>query len=81
MDGVIQNEAYKVHDDLIYYKSIIFLVPGSELKRRILEAAHNAPMVGRPDFLKTCRKVRDRFTWKGLKEDVLRHVRECIACQ
>lgn len=25
--------------------------------------------------------VRERFTWKGLKEDVLQHVRECEACQ
>jgi hypothetical protein len=25
--------------------------------------------------------VRERFTWKGLKGDVLKHVQECEACQ
>ena len=52
-DGVIHNEAWKVHDYLIYYRDMIFLVLGSELKKRILEAAHNAPVVGHPSFLKT----------------------------
>ena len=34
-----------------------------------------------PGFLKTYRKVRERFTWKGLKEDVLRHVMQCTSFQ
>ena len=71
MDGVIHIEAYKVHDDIIYFKDMIFLVPGSKLNERILEAAHNAPVVGHPVFMNTYHKVRERFTWKGLKEDVL----------
>jgi hypothetical protein len=27
------------------------------------------------------RKVRERFAWKGLKEDVMKHVKECTTCQ
>ena len=81
MDGVIHNEAYKVHNDLIYYKDMVFLVPGLELKKRILEATHNAPVVDHPGFLKTYQKVRERFTWKGLKEYVLSNVRECTTFQ
>lgn len=27
------------------------------------------------------RQVRERFTWKGLKNDVLRYVKECTTCQ
>ena len=80
LDGVNQNEEYKVHDDLIYYKNIIFLVLGSALKRKILGAAHDAPVAGHPGFVKTYRKVRERFTWKGLKYDVLMYVKECFAC-
>ena len=67
MDGVIYNEEYKVHDYLIYYKDRKFLVLGSELKKRILEVAHNAPIVVHLGFLKTYMKIRERFTWKGLK--------------
>ena len=50
LDGANHNEEYKVHDDLIYYKNRIFLVPGSALKRNILGDAHDPPVVGHPGF-------------------------------
>ena len=53
LDGVSQNEEYKVHDDLIYYKKIIFLVVGSTQKKKILESAHDEPVASHPSFLKT----------------------------
>ena len=81
LDVLNQNEEYKVHEDLIYYKNRIFLVPGSTLKRKILGAAHDAPVAGHPGFMKTYCKVRERFTWKGLKDDVLMYVKECSTCQ
>ena len=34
-------------------------------------------MSGHQRFTKTYRAIRERFSWKGLKEDVLQHVREC----
>jgi hypothetical protein len=27
------------------------------------------------------RQVRERFSWKGLKEDVIKHIKECTTCQ
>ena len=62
-------------------KNIKILVLGFALKRKILEAAHDAPVAGHPGFLKTYWKVREIFTWKGLKDDVLMYVKECFACQ
>ena len=59
LHGVRQNE---VHYDLIYYKNRIFLVPIARLKKMILAVAHDAPVTGHPGFLKTYRKVRERFT-------------------
>ncbi|XP_057851782.1 uncharacterized protein LOC131061965 [Cryptomeria japonica] len=38
-------------------------------------------MAGYLGYFKTYRQVRERFTWKGLKLDVLRYVRECPVCQ
>ena len=31
--------------------------------------------------MKTYKQIRERFSWKGLKEDIVRHVRECSKCQ
>ena len=46
-----------------------------------METIHDAPSGGHPGFFKTYRQIRERFTWKGLKDDVLQHVRECLICQ
>jgi hypothetical protein len=81
MEGIIQDDRYKVVDDIIYYKDRIYLVPESTLKDKILRAVHDTPLAGHPGYLKTYRQVRERFSWKGLKEDVLQYVRECMTCQ
>jgi hypothetical protein len=60
---------------------MIYLVPESTLKDKILSAVHDAPLAGHPGYLKTYRKVRERFSWKGLKEDVLWYVRKCMTFQ
>ncbi|XP_059063851.1 uncharacterized protein LOC131856292 [Cryptomeria japonica] len=49
-----------------------------ELKEQILHDFHVTPTAGHPGYGKTYRAVRERFSWKGLKDDVLRHVRECL---
>jgi hypothetical protein len=81
LDGKIQDDNFRVINDLIYYKGRIFLVPGSALKAKILHACHNSPVAGHQGIDKTYRQVRERFAWKGLKEDVMKHVKECTTCQ
>jgi hypothetical protein len=68
-------------DDIIFYKDMIYLVPESTLKEKIMRATHDTPLAGHPGYFKTYRQIRERFSWKGLKDDVLRHVRECMTCQ
>jgi hypothetical protein len=81
MDGKIQDERFWILDDLIYYKGRIYVVPESKFKERVLRAFHDSPLAGHQGFLKTYRKIRERFAWKGLKEYAMRYVRECTTCQ
>jgi hypothetical protein len=81
MDNKLQDNIYKVVDGIIYYKDHIYLVHESTLKEKVLKAMHDAPLVGQPRYFKNYRKITERFTWKGLKDDVLRHVRECMTCE
>ena len=81
LDGQVQDDRYRVIDVVIYYKDRIYLVPESKLKEKIMQASHNSPLAGHLSYLKTYRSICERFSWKGLKEDVLRHVRECLTCQ
>jgi hypothetical protein len=46
LDGKIQDDNFRVINDLIYYKGQIFLALGSTLKDKILHACHNSPVVG-----------------------------------
>ena len=46
LDGQIQDDRYGVIDDIIYYKNIIFFVLESFLKKNILQASHDSPLVG-----------------------------------
>jgi hypothetical protein len=67
MDGQIQDDRYRVIDDVIFYKDRVYLVPDSGLKKKILTAVHDSPLVGHQGFFKTYRQIRERFSWKGLK--------------
>jgi hypothetical protein len=46
-----------------------------------MEAMHNTSLVGHLGYFKTYKQIKERFTWKGLKDDMLKHVRECVTCQ
>jgi hypothetical protein len=74
MDNDVQDDMYKVVYDTIYYKDRIYLVSESTLKEKTMKSMHDTPLVGYPGYLKTYRKIKEIFSWKGLKDDVLRHV-------
>jgi hypothetical protein len=81
LDGKVQDDRYKVIDDVIFYKDRVYLVLGSGLKKKILATVHDSPLAGHQGFFKTYRKIRERFSWKGLKHDVMRYNSECVTCQ
>ena len=81
LDGQVTDDRYRVIDEIIYYRDRIFLTEGSQLKKKILQASHDSPLFGHQGFTKTYWAIRERFTWKGLKEDMLQHIRECEVCQ
>ena len=81
LDELIQDEMYRVIGEIIFYKNRIYLIPDSTLKKNIVQESHGSPLSGHQGFLKTYRQIRDRFSWKGLKKDVIQHVWECIICQ
>ena len=77
LDEQVTDDRYRVMDEVIYFRDMIFLIESSKLKEKILHASHDSPLSGHQGFSKTYRAIRERFSWKGLKEDVLQHVREC----
>lgn len=78
MEGKVQDEKYQVMNDLILYKNRIYITPESRLKKEILKTYHDNPLAGHQGYFKTYKQIRERFTWKGLKGDVLKHTNECM---
>ena len=81
LDGQVGDDRYRVVNEIIYYMDWIFLTEGSQLKKKILQASHDSPLAGHQGFTKTYRVIRERFSWKGLKEDILQHIWKCDVCQ
>jgi hypothetical protein len=81
IDGQIQDDRYRVIDNVIFYKeeSTWCQIRGS--RRRSSQQVHDSPLTGHQGFFKTYRQIRERFSWKGLKQDFMRHVNECVTCQ
>ena len=77
LDKQVTDDRFRVMDEVIYFKDRIFLTESSKLKEKILHTSHDSPLSGHQRFTKTYRAIRERFSWRGLKEDVLRHVRVC----
>ena len=40
------DDRYRVIDKIIYYRDMIFLTEGSQLKKKILWASHDSPFSG-----------------------------------
>jgi hypothetical protein len=50
MEGNIQDDRYKVEDNIIYYKYMIYIVPESKLKDKILRVVHDMPLAGHQGY-------------------------------
>ena len=72
LDRQVQDDNFRIINDLIYYKGRIFWVSGSAFKAKVLQACHNSPMAAHQGISKTYRQVRERFSWKGLLSLIFR---------
>lgn len=80
LDGSSRNKRYVIKEGMIYKGRRILLTPMSEVKKKVLHALHNTPLAGHPGIAKTYQAVRERFTFKGLRKDVVTHIQECTHC-
>jgi hypothetical protein len=51
MEGIAQDDRYKVVYGIIYYKNMIYLVPESTLKGNILRVVHDTPLARHLGYL------------------------------
>ena len=61
-------------------ENIMQLIIPNEWKQEILEMLHDDIQSGHLGIHKTTARVQNRFYWLGYKQDVIKHIQNCIVC-
>ncbi|GFZ15639.1 hypothetical protein Acr_25g0000480 [Actinidia rufa] len=52
-----------------------------EVKRQVLEEAHNTKFTMHPGGTKMYRDLKETFWWPGMKKEIAKFVSQCLSCQ
>ena len=87
-NGKLDPVAYSLQEGILYRQVIdggqsfqVIYIPKmpESLIQSILQTAHDES--GHNGFLRTYSAIQRLYYWKGIKEDVLQHCRNCYTCQ
>ena len=87
-NGKLDPIVYSLHEGVLYrrvveggqsFQAIYIPRTPESLIQAILQAAHDD--AGHNGFPRTYSAIRRLYYWKGIKEDVLQHCRNCYTCQ
>ena len=68
-------------DRSLYYKDMVCVPNYCELKKAILDEAHNGSFAIHPGITKMYQDLKMSFWWSGMKRDVSEFVTKCLVCQ
>ena len=66
---------------VLYYKDGICVPDGIDLRKSILDEAHNGSFVIHPGSTKMYQDLKTSFWWSRMKRDVSEFVTKCLVCQ
>ena len=50
------------------------------MRPKIIEECHSSLIGGHKGITKTCRRIRERYTWPGLRDQITEFIRGCKSC-
>ena len=72
---------FQLQEGLIKQEGEVWLGDNSGLQTKLIQAFHSSPIGGHSGVLATYHKVKQLFSWTGLKKDVENFVKQCNVCQ
>ena len=75
------ENVFVLHKNIIRHKGKVWLGDNSALQTRIIATFHSTPIGGHSGTNATYHRVKNLFTWKGLKQDVDSFVKQCSIYQ
>ena len=76
-----ETEFTENEDGVLYYKDRVCVPNDSELKKAILEEAHNGSFAMHPSSTKMYQDLKVLYWWSGMKRDVSEFMTKCLVCQ
>ena len=68
-------------DDVITFHGRLCVPEIGDLREKILIDAHNTPYSINPGTTKMYKDLKMHYWWHGMKNDVIKHVEQCLTCQ
>jgi len=72
---------YSLKDGLIRHQGKLWMGQNSALQTKIIAAFHSSPIGGHSGVYATYQRIKQSFTWKGLKQHVESYVQQFEVCQ
>jgi hypothetical protein len=72
---------YSIQSGIIRYKGRVWVGNDSHLQHNIIAALHDSPLGGHSGFVVTYQRVKQLFSWKGMKDQIKYYVAGCSVCQ
>ena len=68
-------------DDLIHWKTLLYILPNPQLQEQIIQQNHNHPLTGHPGIRCTLDLIKTHYYWPMIKQDIARYIKDCDKCQ
>ena len=65
----------------LWFEDRVYVPNNIEIRKLILQEAHDSPYSIRPGNTKMYLDLKERFWWTGLKKDIAEYVAVCDVCQ
>lgn len=72
---------FKLHNGLLRHKGRLWIGANKNLQQRIIQQLHSSAMGGHSGFPATYNRIKQLFSWTGLKSCIQQFVSSCPTCQ
>ena len=69
------------NDGVITFQGWLFVPEIGDLLEEILTETHNTLYLVHPRTTKIYKDLKMHYLWPGMKNDVVKHVKQCLTCQ
>jgi hypothetical protein len=75
------QQGYHLQQGLIWHQGKIWIGHNSALQTKIIAACHSSALGGHSDIAVTYARLKNHFSWKGMKMDMENFVKQCTVYQ